>query len=253
MMGMSITPCLATSPEFVRFGSAHITVLVLTVAFTVGMIVSSRKWKDHRFVCYSSAVLAWVLLFSHPVKIVTLKVMNLSTTDQLLPLHLCNCVAVLAFVALKFRHQLAAELVYFWGLAATLQAVITPSVQYGFPHPTFFVFFVAHSGVVVAALYLVFGLGMKPRKHAVWRAWGWLQVYVIVAASVNLISGSNYGFLRAKPLGGSLFDVMGPWPYYIIGLELVSLVAFSILYIPILLTSRSKPSSRLNEGDMAAF
>lgn len=76
----------------------------------------------------------------------------------------------------------------------------------------FIVFFIARCGVVVAAVYLVFGLGMKPGKHAVWRAWGWLQVYVIVAASVNLMGGSNYGFLRAKPSGGLCLISWGRGP-----------------------------------------
>ena len=81
-------------------------------------------------------------------------------------------------------------------------------------------------------------IGRLRRVGAVWRAWGWLQVYVAVVAIVNLSIGANYGFLCSKPPGGSLFDVMGDWPYYILGLELVSLVAFAILSIPIRLANR---------------
>ena len=41
---------------------------------------------------------------------------------------------------------------------------------------------------------------------------------------VNVLTGSNYGYLNATPPGASLLDVMGPWPTYL-------LVAGSVLAV----------------------
>ena len=40
-----------------------------------------------------------------------------------------------------------------------------------------------------------------PRKNSVWWVLGWSQLFLVVAFFVNLISGHNYGYLKAKPVG----------------------------------------------------
>jgi hypothetical integral membrane protein (TIGR02206 family) len=49
---------------------------------------------------------------------------------------------------------------------------------------------------------------------------------------VNRLTGGNYLFLSRKPEGGSLLDLLGPWPWYILSLEAVALLLFTILYLP---------------------
>ena len=113
-------------------------------------------------------------------------------------------------------------------MAGTLQAVLTPNIPYGFPHPVFFIFFLIHSGVVAA------GLGQHPRRGAVWRCFFRAQFYLVVASLVNWLSGSNYGFLAGKPQSTSLLDQLGPWPYYIVSLEVLGLLIFLLLNLPFL-------------------
>ena len=83
-----------------------------------------------------------------------------------LPLALCNMAALVAAAACWWRTALLVELTYFWGLAGTLQAVITPDLNAGFPHLVFFQYTVGHLGIVVAAVYLVVGLGLVPRPRS---------------------------------------------------------------------------------------
>lgn len=54
----------------------------------------------------------------------------------------------------------------------TLQAVITPDLVVAFPHLVFFQYVVGHLGIVLAALYLVIGLGLAPRAGAALRVFG---------------------------------------------------------------------------------
>ena len=46
----------------------------------------------------------------------------------------------------------------------------------------------------------------------------------IVAAAANGLLDANYMFLCAPPPTGSVLDYLGPWPWYIVGEELLALV-----------------------------
>ena len=61
-------------------------------------------------------------------------------------------------------------------------------------------------------------------KRALYWSWG----YMAIVMSLNLILGQNYGFLNGIPEVRTLFDYMGPYPYYLITLQVV---AFSLYYI----------------------
>lgn len=112
------------------------------------------------------------------------------------------------------EHQVAIVL-FLWGVVLTTQAMLTPDLAAPFPEPRFLAFWLMHWLVVWAGLFLVLGLGIRPR----WRDYaitvaatlGWAALTAIA----NALLGTNYGYLNAKPAGGSLLDLLGPWPYYL--------------------------------------
>jgi hypothetical integral membrane protein (TIGR02206 family) len=124
------------------------------------------------------------------------------------------------------------ELVYFWGLSASLQAVLTPDLAYSFPSVFYFTYFGYHVGAVLAAVVLVFGLRLYPRPGAVARVYAASLAWTALAGAGDLITGANYMYLRYKPVHGSLLSVMGPWPWYIVAtvaLALAMLLALSAI------------------------
>jgi len=152
-----------------------------------------------------------------------------------LPLQLTDAVSLVSAAALwcwassRPRSRLV-ELVYFWGLSASLQAVLTPDLGYSFPSAFYFTYFGYHIGAVLAALVLVFGLRLYPGPGAVGRVYAASLAWTAIAATGDLITGGNYMYLRDKPVHGSLLNVMGPWPWYIVetmALALVLLLALS--------------------------
>ena len=227
-------------PEFVLFGGPHLTVLGFTVLAASVLIWAARRDPAHPWLKWKERLLVAGLFLTYPAKLVVLSLPDGVVLDYRLPLHLCDVVAYVAMLALVWRKQRLAELAYFWGLAGTLQGLVTPSIGAGYPHPEFFRFFLLHSAVVVAAIYLPVGLRLKPEPGAPWRAFGWIQVYVAVAALANVVTGSNYGFLCGPPAMASLISVLGPWPWYIVSLQLVALVFFWVLYLPWWIAARRK-------------
>jgi hypothetical integral membrane protein (TIGR02206 family) len=168
------------------------------------------------------------------------------SADFNLPLHLTDVVTIVSVLALWTARPLLVELTWFWGLTASLQAVLTPDLgSADFPELLWWTFFITHSGAVVAALVLVVGRRIVPRPGAVWRVFGATVVVAVAAGTANLLTGGNYMWLREKPDEGSLLDVMGPWPWYIVGAAAFGLLLFSVLAA---LAARVRPDPRRDAG-----
>ena len=150
----------------------------------------------------------------------------------LLPLELCDAAMVLAVITLLVPRRAAAEIVYFWAGSGTLLAMLTPELPWNFPRWEFVVFFGLHGLVLVAALVLVFGLGLRPRPGAPWRAFGITAGWAAFVGLVNVALGTNFMYLRHKPLVATPLDGMGPWPLYILTGAAVALALFHLLALP---------------------
>ena len=63
---------------------------------------------------------------------------------------------------------------------------------------------------------------------------------MIVVFFFNQILGSNYLFIAHKPETASLIDVLGPWPWYILSLEVIGAVMCLLLYLPFAISDMRK-------------
>ncbi len=234
----------ASSPErkMALFGPLHLTILLLTVAVPYFLSRLTRRQERVGAARYLAVSIAVILIVNRILSIVWGAHMGtLLRWQDALPMHLCDWASFAVIVALVWRGQLAYELAYLWGLAGTLQAVLTPDLAYTFPNPFFIGFFVDHCGIIVSVLFLTWGLGMRPRPGVVLRGWGWTQVYVLCAGLVDWLTDTNYGYLLRKPLHGSLMDFLGPGHWYVLSLEGLSLVFFTVLYAPFWWADRRRP------------
>lgn len=229
----------AVPPAFQAYSLPHVTVLILVPLVIAFLVRRARRHPDRAR--RQNVVLAVCMLALYPIALLVGWRQGWLTLENALPCHLCDITAACAAVALLTGRQRWAEIVWFWGIAGTLNGLLTPTAPDEFPAATFFLFFALHGGVVISAVYLVFGLGLKPQPGAVWRAFGWAQVYLAMASVVNFTMGVNYGYLRAKPSQASLLDVLGPWPWYVLALEGVALILFSLLYLPFARRRRPSP------------
>ncbi len=151
---------------------------------------------------------------------------------QPLPLQLCDMGIFVAAAALWTRRQLLVETTYFWALAGTIQALVTPDLPQHFPTYPYFQYYIAHGGVVAAALVLVIGLGLRPRRWGFVRVAGLTVAYTAFVGLVDAFTGADYMFLRAKPDSPTLLDVLGPWPVYIASAAVVAAALFAVLNAP---------------------
>jgi hypothetical integral membrane protein (TIGR02206 family) len=156
-----------------------------------------------------------------------------------LPLQMCHLAALAGGLYFAAGWAWLRPLLYFWGLALTTQACITPTLTEGPAEPQFWFFWLTHGIIVAAAAYAIVVDGYRPT----WRDYGIACVagaaYVAVAVAVNLAFGANYGFLgNMQPELPTIVDFLGPWPERIAVMMLIVAAAMAVLMLPWTLARR---------------
>lgn len=59
-----------------------------------------------------------------------------------------------------------------------------------------------------------------------------LNVYMLFILWLNHKTNGNYLYLAHKPEHISLLSYLGPYPWYILSLEIVAVLLFILLYLP---------------------
>ncbi len=204
--------------------------LALTVLLSVLLAFLGRRTPSERRRLRLARLLSLVL--SGTVIGWTLLRLRLGVFDHRtdLPFDICNMLALAAPLYAWRPRQRVFEIVHLWVLAGTLQAVLTPHLEEGFPHFTFFKYWIVHGGLIVFVIYLAVAFQLFPTLRSVGRAFLWLQGYGLFVLAGNLLLGANYVYLLGKPPTASALDYLGPWPYYLLVVEGVALLLFLLIY-----------------------
>jgi len=211
---------------------AYWTAVAVGAAIAAGLCVACRRWPGP-WVRWPGRAIAVILAVDALVFLGNPLVQGDWSVRTSLPLALCHIALVVAAIACWWPGWLlGVELTYFWGLAGTLQAVITPDLTAGFPELEFLQFVVGHIGIVVAALYLVVGLGIEPRAGAVPRVLGITVGYALLLGIFDWVTGANYMYLAAPPDRATLLSLLGPWPWYLLSATAVAFVLLVLLDLP---------------------
>lgn len=221
--------------EFSAYGPSHLVVLAVFVTAAVLLVMIGRRQTEQQ-ARIVSRVLA-VLLIAAFVVALTYKLVD-PTIDTSVPLQLCDLAELAAAYALWSQRHWAFVLTYYWGLVLSSQALITPDIGTpkdgapDFPHHLFVTFFTLHVLVVLAAIYLTWGRGMRPR----WRDYRLAVIATLAWAAAtftfNVVTGTNYGYLNRKPPTASLLDVLGPWPVYLLAEVAIVLIVWALMTWP---------------------
>ena len=103
---------------------------------------------------------------------------------------------------------------------------------------TYLVTFFAHHAILI--LFPIWNIvvdDMVTTRGAILRTMLFVNLMGIPVATVNWLIGSNYMYLCTKPGGDSPF-LVGDWPWYLIGLEVVALLMMAIASVPMIYLRR---------------
>ena len=241
--------------EFQAFGTQHLVTIAVTLVTPILLIGIVRRANSEALPSAIGLLIAAILMANEVAAwSIRLAEVGLPRFAQAhLPLHVCG-IAVLATVAtLVSRSQRPFEITYFWGLVGATNAVLTPGeLDASFPDYRYIQYFVAHSGIVVGALYATWGLGMRPTLAGLFRAFAALNLFAAAVAVVNYLLGSNYMYLSAPPAGTVSPFLFAPWPWYLLALELIGLALFFVAYAPFIVSRRLAARSETQRVRKAA-
>jgi hypothetical integral membrane protein (TIGR02206 family) len=210
------------------------------IAICIAALVTAARIRPGRWTLPACRALAVLILANECGWWVWLGFQHTWSASYALPLQLCDVVAFVAAAALWFRRPLLVELTYFWGLAGTLNGLISPDLPDHFPSYLFLQYFIAHGTIVAAALLLVVGLRITPRHGALARIIALTLVLFVVDEGANLLTGGNYMYLQHTPSVPSLLDLMGPWPWYIVAASVLAISLFVALDLPFAIQRRRR-------------
>src|SRR6266404_9057689 len=221
------------APEFHEFGFAHLVVIVLTIGVPLLLALIVHRTKSPRLERSIRFTISALLLINYVAYLFVARQFGVSAWPKMLPMQLCDWAMIVIIGALWSGNRRWLEVAYFWGIGGTLQALITPNLQFGFPDLRFISFFVAHSGIIIGIVFLMLIYGFRPRPIGILRTFAWTELYFVVTFALDLLTGENYGFLLHKPEAFSLLSFLSDWrPLYLLQFHGLAFLFFCTLYAP---------------------
>ena len=173
-----------------HWSGPHLAALAVTAGLAALLVLGARRGGD-AWAVPAGRCLAVVILAGFVGEQLTYALRGEWSAEVNLPFQLTDAVTLVAILALwRPWLPLPVELVFFWALTASLQAVLTPDLDVTFPDPLYLTYFATHAGAVAAACLLVIGSRRTPRPGAAWRA------YAVTAAFAVARRGRDRGDRR---------------------------------------------------------
>lgn len=231
------------------FSMPHLTAVLLILFFCVALFLLRNRFSTEKSMKIFRYSFAAFIALQQASLYVWYTIAGEWSIEVTLPIQLCDLSVFLAIAVLISKRQLLTELMYFWGVGGATQAILTPDIgNYTWPHFIFYQFFISHGVILLACIYMIAVEKFRPSPGSVLRTFSITNAYGILILFVNHLTGGNYLFLSNKPAGGSLLDFLGPWPWYLLSLEVVALVIFTLLYLPFAFDGKSTGSSGIGKG-----
>ena len=200
-----------------------VSILTSIIIIQIGIRVPPDK---RRVLMVSLGVLILVLeawqqfYFSH---------LGVWTVEKSLPIHLCGISAIIAGIMMIRSDQNGFEFLALIGSPGALHAILTPQLNHGYDILLLYKYYISHTAIILFPLFLAIVQGYRVRSSSWLKVVIMVQVLIIFIGTANYLLNSNYMYLAERPLVDNPM-IIGEWPWYIIGFELLGLIHILIFY-----------------------
>lgn len=214
--------------EFTLFGIEHFIYILGygSLAILALYLPKIFKFNVDKFAKFSG----YFILIEKLIELIYRYIVFNEPLTNLLPFNMCNYTLILAAIMMIFRSNKIFNLVYFWSIGAIL-AIMTPDIRIAFPNYSNISFFMTHYYIYFAVFYGLKYFRFTITFNALKKAYIYINGIMLVLFPLNFLWNTNYMYLKGKPISSPI-DFLGPWPYYIISLEVVMIILFTLMYLP---------------------
>lgn len=218
---------------FKLFSKVHIISLLMVFSLNIILYIFADRLREDKIDKLLRHSLAYALIVTELSFQLWCGYIGVWTPEYNLPFHLCSAATIICVIMLFNGSYKIYKIAYFWGLGGALQALLTPDLSgYNYPHYVFFKFMILHGLIITSVLYMTFVHSYSLTFMSVLNAFAMTNLFAIIVAPVDMVTGGNYLFLCRKPDAFTLLDCFGPWPWYILPMEIVVFMMFVVLYLP---------------------
>ena len=215
---------------FSYFSPIHIETFVVSTLICIFLFYIPRIFKNVNIEKYSTILGYFLLIFKIIDSIYRLMYQNEPITN-VMPIHLCNFVAIFAGLYLIFRTKFLYNAVYYLTFGPVL-ALILPGIIYYHDNYYVYIFMIMHALIVFTTFFGSAYLGGKPTKKGLIQSIITLLLIFLYAFIYNSIfKGINAMFLRTHIISQVSF-IKPIWLYDIV-LILTMIFLQVLLYLPI--------------------
>lgn len=230
---------------FVLFGPMHIFLSVTTLIIAILIFIYRDKLKTLKFKENIRYILAAVLFINMSVYYMSKILLKTYDWRIDLPLHFCFITGYTFMYVLITGNKKLYSVIYFFTFVGPIPAIIWPDLKFDYDRLLFWQFIISHHFMLLSSMYVLTVLEYKICKKDILKAYIIGNIIVMIMAIFNGIFGTNYIMMGELP--EHIYRIY-PFVKYmppIFWLELVSLGAISIAYLPAYLVNRSEKESEI--------
>tara|TARA_B100000700_G_C14950160_1_gene811258 strand:+ start:384 stop:1109 length:726 start_codon:yes stop_codon:yes gene_type:complete len=193
------------------------------------------------------AILQEILDYTNRIVIDELYTLSL---DKDLPFHLCHFGFYFSLLAIYFKCsknkisekkvQFLFDIAFAIGFSGALQGILTVDLTDINNTIGVITGHLQHSLIILNSIWLIFVYKMRFSIKGILNFFIFLNVLVIPLGLINYFLGSNYLFLCTAPAVENPLLFTSEWPYYILIIDVFSIVYMYVLYLPFMIYDKLK-------------
>lgn len=241
--------------EFSLFGISHFAPIVVMIAIILLIAKFADKIRNSKCDKAFRYILAFALIcseMSYYWRLVAVPSLGANPAANL-PISVCGWAVIFCSFMIVGKTQSLFDISYFWLLAGSIFALITPTVL-TYAGPTrfrYYQFWSEHTLGYIAIFYMIFVHKMRPTVKSAIRSYIALVVLAVIAYFSNVIigDGANYLFLARPEAAPSVLDILPPnFALRTLIMAAVITTLFFVAYLPWLIKDiKSKKLQKENQ------
>jgi len=228
---------------FEAYGKYHVIALIFTLLVFTFTIIFRKKIKNWKYEKTLRMVTVSVAIFFELAYKLWVIYVGENVLENVFSLDLCAISLYMAWFLFFTKKKVVFNILYFFSLGALASLLFPDFGTYGPDHMRYYHYFIVHIFIIWSVVYYIAVYDYKIKFKDCIKSFVILMGSGIVVLGVDLLLNVNFMFLKEKPGVGTPLDYFGDWPMYIIGLVILIIVLFLLIYLPWMFVKKDKISN----------